>query len=68
MARKEELTIEIDKNGKLSGDVVAGPGGKGCLDMLEEVLGGIGAKTSQANKPEIYQNRLPAKSGQTIKR
>lgn len=68
MAKREELIIEIDANGKLSGDVTAGPGGRGCLDMLDEVLGGLGAKTVESNKPELYRQVVPARSGATVKR
>jgi hypothetical protein len=68
MAKREELVIEIDATGKISGDVAAGPGGKGCLDMLEEVLGGIGGKAAESHKPEIYQQVLPARGGVAVKR
>lgn len=68
MAKKEELMIEIDATGKISGDVAAGPGGKGCLDMLEEVLGGIGTKGSQETKPEMYRQVVPTRAGVANKR
>jgi hypothetical protein len=66
--KKQELVIEIGLDGKLSGDVIAGPGGKGCLDMLESILGGIGSKVEQTNKPEMFQAVVSGQAKQQIKR
>jgi hypothetical protein len=57
MAKREELEITIGLDGSVHGDVIKGPGGQGCLDNLDEILGGLGAKTAEQKKPEFYQQQ-----------
>ena len=53
--KEEKLVVTIDKDGNVHGDVVAGPGGAGCLDLLDEVLGEVGNKVNEVKKDEFYQ-------------
>lgn len=57
MASREEIVIVIDETGKLSSDVVCGPGGDACLETLDELLGGLGKKKAEAKKPEFYRQQ-----------
>ncbi len=56
MAKKdEEVTVTIAPNGEVRGDVVKGPGGVGCLDLLEELLGDLGPQKAVEKKDAFYQ-------------
>ena len=38
----DEVLIEINPDGTVTGDVLCGPGGEGCLAILQELLGDLG--------------------------
>jgi len=63
MASKQEMEIIIHPDGTVTGDVTKGPGGKGCISMLDGVMSGLGKKVSEAKKPEFYDNQLVGRAG-----
>ncbi len=53
--KEDKIVVTIGLDGSVNGEVITGPGGQGCLDILDEILGEIGKKKKESKKDEFYQ-------------
>jgi Mg2+/Co2+ transporter CorB len=62
----EEIEIVINEDGSVTGDVLVGPGGQGCLDLLEELLGDFDSDGSDPDKKDEFFATVGGKSSVTV--
>lgn len=52
------IEVTINEDGSVSGDVIAGPGGEGCVNELEKILGDVGPTKELKKKDAFYQKKV----------
>ena len=56
--RREQLKVTVKPSGEVHVEVVHGPGGVGCLNLIRPVQEALGVETEQVDLPEMHEQAV----------